>query len=193
MTPIEQSEAMKQKAESILGDLNLVERWSRYGRVSLVGACSFDLILSPDIDMEIYCPETRVEDGMAVLSECTANPRVVSCLYRNELAGPDKAIYWQLRYLDDDGVRWKIDMWSAPADYDLPRGEDFVAPMRRALTDETRQAILALKAARENGELPGFLSIDLYRAVIRDGIRSAADFSGWLDTQPTGEISDWRP
>ncbi len=193
MTPFEQSDRMKRKAEGILQELKLIERWSRCGRVSLVGALSFDLILTPDIDMEIYCPEVKVSDGMSILSECTANPRVTGAMYQNELAGPDKAIYWRLSYLDADQIQWKIDMWSAPADYALPRGEDFVAPMRRVLTPETREAILTLKLARERGELPPFISIDLYRAVIRDGIRDAAAFAEWLRNNPTGELSDWKP
>lgn len=193
MNPLERSEVMKRQAEAILGELRLVERWSRYGRVSLVGALSFDLILTPDIDLEIYCPAVNITDGMTVLSECAADAHVVGALYQNELDGPDKAVYWRLTYLAADGVRWKIDMWSAPADYDLPRGEDFVAPMRRALTPATRRTILELKAAREKGELPGFLSIDLYRAVLQDKVRTASEFIQWLETHPAGVLSDWKP
>ena len=193
MNPLERSARMKQQAEAILHELQLVERWSRYGRVSLVGALSFDLILTPDIDMEIYCPKVRIEDGMAVLSACARHPQIVGAMYQNELAGPDKAVYWRLTWLAADGVRWKIDMWSAPVDYDLPRGENFVAPMRRALTPETREAILELKAARDRDELPKFISIDLYRAVLKDGVRTLPEFARWLETHPTGELCGWQP
>jgi hypothetical protein len=50
----------------------------------------------------------------------------------------DKALYWQLRYKQDDGTEWKIDMWSALEDYDLPRGEHLVEPMRASLTPDTQ-------------------------------------------------------
>jgi len=193
MNALEKSASMKSRAEGILSELDLLGKWSRYGRPSLVGALSFDLILTPDIDMEIYCPQVKVEDGMAVLLECSKNPRIVGVKYQNELNGPDKAIYWQLKYLDAQGSLWKVDMWSAPSDYALPRGEDFVAPMRKALTPETRRAILELKDARDSKELPSFISIDLYRAVIRDGVRTKDDFLSWLKSNPTGELSGWKP
>jgi hypothetical protein len=149
--------------------------------------------VAPDIDMEVYCPELRIEHGFQVLAECALNPRVVAAQFLNALSSPDKALYWQLRYRTDDGTEWKIDMWSAPEDYDLPRGEDFVQPMQDSLTDETRQAILALKEARAEGRLPTFLSVDLYRAVLDGGVRTVSDMQRWLKSNQVGVLTDWKP
>ena len=93
MNSLERSTLMKQQAETILHELQTMERRARYDRVSRVGVLSFDLILTPDIDMAIYCPEVRIADGMTVLSECARHPQIAGAIYQNELVGPDKAVY----------------------------------------------------------------------------------------------------
>ena len=146
MDLVARSRARSRRALEILEALSLLEGWRRYGRPVVVGAVANALALDPDIDMEIYCPQLRPEHGFAVLGAAAQNPGVRETLFQNHMAGPDKALYWQIRYVEDDGEVWKIDMWSAPDDYALPRGEDLVAPLGRALTPEIRRAILELKA-----------------------------------------------
>ncbi|MCE5302856.1 MAG: hypothetical protein LLF97_07075 [Planctomycetaceae bacterium] len=194
MDVLEQSRQQRATAEAILRDLDLLNRWRRFGRPVLVGAVAIDVAFAPDLDMEIYCPTLRIEHGFQVLAECAENPHVTSAQFLNRLNTPDNALYWQLHYqTDDDGVDWKIDMWSAPEDYALPRGEDFVRPMQNALTPETRRAILTLKAARAAGALPMFLSIDAYRAVLEDGVRTVDQWRAWRQTHETGALTDWKP
>lgn len=180
-------------AEAILDDLDLINRWQRFGRPVLVGALAIDVAVAPDIDREIYCPDLKIEHGFQVISECALNIRVVSPQFINALRTPDKALYWQLRCRGNDGDEWKIAMWSAPEDYALPRGEDFVQPMKNALTPETREAVLMLKEARAAGELPEFISVDLYRAVLEGGVRTTGQWRQWQSTHETGVLTGWKP
>lgn len=193
MELVERATRRRRQAEAILDDLRLFEKWRRFGRPVLVGAVSLDLAVAPDIDMEVYCPELRIEHGFQVLAECVLHPRIAAASFLNALSTPDKALYWQLRYHASDGTDWKIDMWSAPEDYDLPRGENFVQPMLESLTEETRRAILGLKEARAEGRLPEVISIDLYRAVLDGGVRTPDDMRQWLQSNRTGVLTDWRP
>lgn len=193
MNILERANRTRQRAQAILDDLGLLEKWGRFGRPVLVGAVSFDLAVAPDLDMEIYCPDLKIEHGFQVLGQCALNPRVTSAQFLNALATPDKALYWQLHYRTEEGVDWKVDMWSAPNDYDLPRGEDFVQPMKDALTEETRHAILALKEARAGNRIPQLISIDLYRAVLEGGVRDPAQLHQWLESNPTGVLTGWKP
>ena len=85
----------------------------------------------------------------------------------------DHGLYWQVRCRDDDGEPWKIDVWTLPVDHPGPCAAWIVEPMRRALTNDLRVAILRLKEARTNGQVPDIASIDLYRAVLDDGVRTA--------------------
>lgn len=190
---IERAVDRRRDAERILADLDLVRKWERFGRPVLVGAFAYDLLVDPDIDMEIYCPDLKTEHGFQVLSECALNHRVTKTRFSNELTGRDKALYWQLRYRQNDGTEWKIDMWSAPKDYDLPRSEHLVQPMRASLTPETRRIILELKELRAQDSSLQCPSVDLYRAVLADDVRTAEDLRTWLETHETGNLTDWRP
>jgi hypothetical protein len=177
---------------AILDELGLFAAWSRYGRPVLVGATANDLGLDPDIDLEVYCPHLSPAHGFEVLARAARNPSVKETLYQNHLDGPDGALYWRILHAAPDGEIWKIDMWSAAEDYALPRGEHLVGPLGRALTPERRLAILELKDWRAR---TGFscLSIDLYRAVVADGVRDAAGLAAWVASHETGTLSDWRP
>ena len=78
MELLERAARRRRQAEAILDDLRLFEKWRRFGRPVLVGAVSFDLAVAPDIDMEVYCPELRIEHGFQVLAECALHPRIVA-------------------------------------------------------------------------------------------------------------------
>lgn len=190
---LERAARKREVAERILGELDLLARWRRFGRPVLVGAVAYDLVAVPDIDMEVYCRELRIEDGFEVLRACALHPRVTGAQFVNALATPDKALYWQLRYKDEDGEEWKIDMWSAPEDYPLPRAETIVEPLKAALTDETREAILTLKEQRAEDASLACLSIDLYRAVLDGGVRTASELRAWLARNETGVLTAWKP
>lgn len=190
---IERADLRLKVARSIIEDLGLIEKWKRYGRPIIVGSCAYQLVVSPDIDMEIYCPDLKIEHGFQVLSECALNPRVKKARFVNALFDQDKALYWQLQYQYKDGTMWKVDMWSADEDYDLPRSEDLVEPMKKALTLETKKAILFLKESRLKDSSIQCLSIDLYRAVLDAGIRNVDDFRDWLKDNKIGKLTNWKP
>lgn len=188
-----ESSCKRQEAMEIIRELDLPGTWGRFGRPIIVGAIAYDLVFDYDIDMEIYCPTLRIEDGFQVLSDCSRKSNLVrGCSFQNHLNGPDGALYWQFS-VSYKGHYWKIDMWSAPEDYALPRSETFVGPMVRALTPDTRKAILSLKWHRSQDPTLQCPSIDLYRAVIQDGIRTPDGFREWLVTQTVGELSSWIP
>ena len=179
-------------AREILHRLGLFEAWRPYGRPVLVGAVAHGLALDPDIDLEVYCPVLEPEHGFAVLARAARVAGVLETLYQDHRDGPDGAIYWRVRYRDGAGTDWKIDMWSAPEAYALPRGEDLVGPLGRALTPETRLAILRLKDWRA-ATGTSLLSIDLYRAVLDGGVRDAPGLTDWLGRNATGELTAWTP
>lgn len=180
------------QARAILDELGLIASWSRFGRPVVVGAVAYELVLDPDIDLEIYCPRLDPADGFAVLARAARCPGMREGHFENHLSDPDKALYWRIDYRDAVGEAWKIDMWSAPDDYPLPRGEHLVGPLRRALTPELREAILRLKSWRKAAGV-SFLSIDLYRAVVDGGVRQPEDLALWLSANTTGVLTDWAP
>ncbi len=178
----------------VIEALDLLGRWSRYGRPVLVGSVAHGLVVEPDVDLEIYCPRPRVEDGFAVVSALACEPGVWKVRFSNELDGPDHGLYWQIRYCGpaaEPGQVWKIDMWLLGEDHPGPRGTDLLAPMRRALTPETRDAILQIKEAYlGRGEIHG---IDVYRAVLDGGVRTPEAYQRWMAEHGPVGLTFWRP
>ncbi len=182
-----------QIAQEILCDLHLLERWSAFGTPVLVGAVAYGLVVAPDIDMEIFCDEPKIEDGFKILESCAQNSHVRSARFANKLNEADMGFYWQLRYLHENGQEWKIDMWSARRDHPGPLSSSLVEPMKQALTDETRQAIVELKEQVLLDPTINCGSILLYRAVMDDGIRTLAQFKEWLTRNQSEALTFWTP
>ncbi len=188
-----ESASRRAEAIEILSDLRLLDLWRRFGRPVLVGAVAYDLVLDCDIDIEVYCPSLKIEDGFKVLSDlCQRSDIVKGCSFQNHLGDQDRALYWQISIVKD-GTPWKVDMWSAPEDYPLPRSEHLVGPMIGALTEETKNAILSLKWHKRIDQDIKCLSIDIYRAVMDGGVRTPSELKSWLVTHPTGELLSWTP
>ncbi|HLG78205.1 MAG TPA: hypothetical protein VKX46_17450 [Ktedonobacteraceae bacterium] len=190
---LDQTEQRLQKAQEILRQLQLFERWQVFGAPILVGAVAYGLAMAPDIDMEIYCDVPRIEDGFTVLRDCALHPNVRKARFGNYLNEADEGLYWRLIYRTDEGTDWKIDMWSLPRDHPGPCAAQLIEPLRQALTPETRRAILELKALMQNGSIPRYPSIDIYRAVIDGGVRTSAQLEAWLELHPRNVLTFWKP
>ena len=180
-------------AQDILAQLQLLERWGVFGSPKLVGALAYGLVVAPDIDIEIFCDEPRIEDGFEVLRACALHPRVWKARFTNELDGPDMGLYWQLRYLYEDGQVWKIDMWSMRRDHPGPTSATLIEPMKQALTDKTRQVILEIKEQVLLDPMFQCGSIHIYRAVLDDGVRDMQQLKLWLEQHQTDGLTNWKP
>lgn len=186
--------ARRRQAEAILSALELPARWGRFGTPVLVGAVAHDLVVAPDIDMEVYCAGgPQIADGFEVLAGCAEAPNVLGARFANHLDGPDRGLYWQLRHKAAGGVEWKIDTWSLAGDHPGPLGRDLVEPLRRALTPEARCAILSLKERLLGDEAVRCPSVFLYEAVLDSGVRTVSELAAWLNGRATSALSAWRP
>ncbi len=178
------------QAHAVITALDLFDRWSIYGQPMLVGAAAYGLLVAPDIDVEIYCPQPEVAIGFRVVSDLAELPGIWKVRFSNELEGADQGLYWQVRYRDADTV-WKLDMWLLADNHPGPQSAVLIAPLRAALTRETRAAILGIKEALLGQQ--GIHSIDIYRAVLDDGVRTPDDFTAWRASNPAAGLSSWRP
>lgn len=179
-------------AHTILDRLGLFDRWRPLGSPVLVGSVALDLVVEPDIDMEIYSPAPSVAEGFAVLAACAQLPGVRGLRFTNALDLADQGLYWRLDYEFTPDEIWQIDMWWLPNDHPGPRAADLVAPMRAALDDSTRDAVLAIKeGAAARGEATQ--GVWVYQAVLDQGIHTYDAFRAWLARTPTDGLVSWRP
>ena len=190
---IEQCNQRLHTAYTILADLKLFNRWQAFGTPVLVGAVAYELAVAPDIDMEIYCDEPRIEDGFSILRECALHPSVRKAHFDNHLNEPDEGLYWRLIYRASDGIEWKIDMWALRRDHPGPCAAQLVEPLRKALTMERRRAILELKMQMQTGKIARRPSIDIYRAVIDGDVRTYEQLETWLAQHPRPFLTFWQP
>jgi len=192
-TLINHSKKLNIEAHKVLESLNLISLWRKAGgNPFIVGALAYDLALSPDIDMEIFCENPKIEDGFRILNICAHQPGCLAARFRNEMDEPDQGYYWQIKYQQPDGYLWKIDMWSIHLDHTGPTSQDMIVPMNQALGKEKRQIILSLKQALINDKNVTCPSIFIYQAVLADGIHKYEDLLIWLSDHDTTGINDWR-
>ncbi len=194
-TKVEELAREKQeKAWRVIRSCGILPAWESIGAdVHLVGSLKTGLLMKHcDIDFHIYTKTLEVETSFRAASLIAANPEIASVEYVNRIHTEEQCIEWHAWYSAEDGETWQIDM------IHIRKGsfydgyfERFAERLSAVLTPETRSAILALKYETPDSEtIPG---IAYYQAVIRDGVRSFAEFTEWRKKHPLRGICDWMP
>jgi hypothetical protein len=190
---LKRAEERQARAEQVIAELDMVNRWSPYGRPIVVGSVSTGLVVEPDIDMEVYTEDPQVADGFRVAAALAENDHVVGVIYRNDLLKGGAWIYWEIHYRDDDGAVWTIELYHST--FDAPYAgwmEQFAHAMQRVLTDEHRVAILTIKEALcANGTMRDTKSFYIYRAVIGDGVRAFDEYTAWMEANKPDGMMKW--
>lgn len=188
------AEANQQRARDIIRDTGLEAIWRSVGaEAHLVGSLRTGLLMKHrDIDFHIYSSPLRVADSFAAIARLAENPRIRRIEYANLLDAGDQCLEWHAWYADADEQLWQIDMIHMPRgsawDGYFERVADRIAAV---LTPETRRAILQIK-----NDTPGevkIMGIEYYQAVLRDGVRTYAEFEAWRAANPVTGILEWMP
>ena len=145
-----------------------------------------------DIDFHIYSPSLNIADSFAAMTRIAANPRIRRIEYGNLLDAPDQCLQWHAWYADAYDRLWQIDM------IHMARGSAWEGYFERVadrigavLTDETRRAILQIKY--DTPDEVKIMGIEYYQAVLRDGVRTYAEFEAWRVANPVEGILEWMP
>jgi hypothetical protein len=144
-----------------------------------------------DIDFDVLCDDLSADRVVETVWPLASHPRIKKIRYSNE-SGPfnatglpqDDGYYCGLRYYpsgSNAGDEWKIDIWFVPAT--APRPElEHLATIPAQLTPEVRLAILWLKDVwhRRPAYRDTVVSVDIYDAVLRHGVRTPDEFDAYL-------------
>jgi len=192
MDILRQAEIRQEQAYQAVKKLGLVERWEKVGKPVLVGSLRFGAMVSPNIDMEVYTDAPLPHGGFAVIGELAETPGVTEIRYLNAMDGPDQGLYWFIRYEDGSGVTWGIDVWLVAHDHPHAYVADrLAAAMQKRLDTESRRRILSIKR-----DLPKELNVrgvDIYKAVLKDGVDTAEAMGTWLEKNPPEVMELWHP
>ena len=184
----------RRRAWQVVDELNLAKIWEAAGaRVNSVGSLATGLLAKHlDIDFHIYSSPLRVADSFAAMARLAENPRIRRIEYGNLLDAQDQCLEWHAWYADADERLWQIDM------IHMPRGSAWDGYFERVadrisavLTDETRRAVLQIKY--DTPDEVKIMGIEYYQAVLRDGVRTYAEFEAWRAANPVEGILEWMP
>jgi len=195
---LQRSLSLREQARNVVARLRVRELWEQLGPVFLVGSARFDLMVTPNVDFEVYVEHPDVRTGFAIMAEIAAVPGIRGVQHHNFMGTADPGLYWRVDYTAEDGTLWDFDIWLVPFSHPHAGMADaFASAMERTLTPETRLAILRLKTdlaaqAVQCGTGP-VRGIDIYRAVLEGGVRGTAAFSRWQADNPHPPMETWRP
>lgn len=184
----------QRRAWDIIRRLDIMKIWADAGaEAHVVGSLAMGLMMTHrDIDIHVYSSPLTVEGSFAAMARLVVNAAIKKIECRNLLDTDEACIEWHAWYDDGDGGPWQIDI------IHILKGsrydgffERMAERIKAALTDETRLAILRLKA--ETPEDVHIMGVEYYQAVLRGGVRTLADFIRWRQEHPVTGIVEWMP
>ncbi|MFE6667330.1 hypothetical protein ACFVFH_27670 [Streptomyces sp. NPDC057697] len=187
---LEKQDALRTAADAVGADLRLDERLSTVGRPVRVGSYALGLMVRRDLDVTVICPKLDPQTLEAVAgigARLAQHQRVRQVRFRDDTgAWNTDPEYPDGLYLGVDcrSVRgheeWNLDIWFV----DEPDRQPDLAHLRTLpprLTPDTRAAILGIKQSwADRAEYGSAVkSVDVYRAVLNDGVRTPQQFDEW--------------
>jgi hypothetical protein len=177
--------ALISEANTILYDYGLLEILKKYGKPIIQGSYSLDLMTWRDLDILLEMERMDIRNFFSLGLDIVTKLRPRKMSYRNELIGKTsglpKGLYWGIYTLLTFPAEWKIDIWAMDADQTKSRCKEF-ENLKSKISEENRPIILMIKNHYcNNPKYRGdFFSIDIYKSVIEENVKSVEEFSKWL-------------
>ncbi|NUT98192.1 MAG: hypothetical protein HOY78_39890 [Saccharothrix sp.] len=178
MDLLHRQDELQAEAETVLTSLTLMTHLETLGTPVRVGSAALGLMVKRDIDITVIVP-TLTMRPVATLGSHLATHQDVRVVQIRDDTGhwntdpnyPD-GLYLGVKY----GREWNLDIWFVD---DPTRQPDLThaATFPQRLTDETRAAILHIKH-----NYPDYRSLELYKAVLDDDVRTVDDYIHWRNT-----------
>lgn len=170
---------IKERADAILCERGLMAQLEKYGRPHLIGSCRMDMMAWNDIDVDIE------NDGMSLEKLYQLTAYIMEAFHpfwyeaKEEVNDEGKTVWFQGFEAMIDGERWNFDLWFFDQDT-IEKAEAFCDGIADRATPVQKEQIIRLKReliARDLYAFEKFHSMDVYRAVLEEGIE---DIDGFL-------------
>jgi hypothetical protein len=180
--------ALQAEAAAILVDLDLAATVADVGPMLLAGSYVSGLMCWPDLDVMVFtAADFSPHDVLRLLHGIVDRPGVVGFDYRDE-RGPRSPTgtvrderYHVVIQLARDGRTWRIDLtlWLNDPHVNVTAWHE---SLRDTVTADQRSAILRIKDVWHR--LPSYPDrvggLQIYNAVLDDGVRTPQQFAAWL-------------
>lgn len=174
------------EANKILYDHGLLRILGKYGNPVPTGSYVLGLMTWRDLDIYIETDEVTESKFFQLGSEVASALKPQRMHYRNEFLGrtPELPVgfYWGIYVTGLVSIEeWKIDLWAIDSEQRKSLQEDF-DKLRASINEESRLIILEIKNHfyTHPEYRRKFGSVDIYQAVIEEGVKSVEEFAGWL-------------
>jgi hypothetical protein len=180
--------ALQAEAAAVLADLDLAGIVADIGRLLLTGSYVSGLMSWPDLDVMVHVgPGFAPRDVLRLLQRIVDHPGVVGFEYHDE-RGPrsptgttrDERYHVPIT-LSRDSRLWRVDLtlWLNDPHANLTAWHE---ALRERITTDQRRAVLRIKDVWHR--LPSYPDrvggVQIYTAVIEDGVRTPDQFADWL-------------
>lgn len=191
---LELAEKNQREAWEVIRKTDVMNIWKSVGaEINLVGSLNMGLLVkNRDVDFHIYSSPLTPAGSFMAMAKLAENPFVKRITYNNLLDTEEACIEWHAWYEDPENGAWKMDMIHIlkHSRYD-GYFEKMAERIKAVLTEETRKAILRLKY--ETSDTEYCMGVEYYQAVLRDGVRTYAEFENWRRQHPVTGIVEWMP
>ena len=187
---LDRANSLQTEARRVLKELNLLAVIGAISEPEVVGSAKNGLMIFPDIDIHAWMEEPSLERIASLIPTLVKMPTIQKVQFNNyrELRRDDRkdrvnfphAYYVGLRTVQPSG-EWKIDMWFGK------HGEvgDYDDSELSTITDEQRLVVLRLKESWKDGKgyKDAVLSVDFYKAVMRQNVKDENGFIEYLEAK----------
>ena len=180
--------ALQAEARQVLAELDLAAVVADIGPLLLAGSFVSGLMCWRDLDVMVLAGDDfSPQDVLRLLTRIVARAGVTALEYRDE-RGP-RCVTGQVRderyhvpiTVNQAGRAWRIDLtlWLHDPHLNVTRWHE---ELRETITAEQRRAVLRIKDVwhRRPAYPDQVGGLDIYTAVIDDGVRTPRQFAAWL-------------
>ena len=181
----------KSAAEKLLDYFRFQDLFNQYGDYVIRGSFAHDLMLKPDIDGTIFVSNLDLDKMLDLVGLLVKTPGVMSVTMENRALvderGETNKKGWVIRMkVPFEGLNWNFDIHILK--FEDSEGHDYLGEHK--YTQLQHDAMLLIKAQLTemkrypgSSKIPGsFASVDIYRAVIEDGVMITDQLLFWGET-----------
>jgi hypothetical protein len=185
--------ALQERGREVLARLDLNALVTGVGPLLVTGSFVSGLMSWPEVDVMVLAGrDFSPQDVMGLMARVVTRPGVTGLEFRDERGARcvtdqvrDERYHVTLTVEDTD--RWQIDLtlWL----HDLHRNvTQWHQELRERITAGQRLAVLRIKDHwhRQPAYPDQVGGLDIYTAVVDDGVRTLAEFAAWLDRRGRG-------
>jgi hypothetical protein len=183
---LEKASLLKESGKKLLDSKKIVEELSKFGHVKFTGSYALDLMVWPDIDMQVEI-DANTHDRIRVFSDLAykflqdsdfKNVKLIN-FTPGKKPGMPTGMYMGLT-CKHNGQSWKIDIWALDPEH-IHNNVNYMNQVELKLTKNLKEFIIDWKhKLLRDGRIPQFGSYMLYKAVLFEGMKGDDEILKYL-------------